>query len=74
MVSGRCLNIASVAQEKLEDVFSRTVFSLDCLCGLMVRVAGYRFRGPGFYSRHYQIFWDHWGPLNLVSTTEELTE
>jgi hypothetical protein len=31
---------------------------------------------PGFYSRHYQIFWEvvglERGPLSLVSTTEEL--
>ena len=28
----------------------------DRLCGLVVRVSGYRYRGPGFDSRHYQIF------------------
>jgi hypothetical protein len=28
----------------------------DLLCGLVVRVPGYRSRGPGFYSRRYQIF------------------
>jgi hypothetical protein len=46
------------------------------LCGLVVRVYGYRFRGPGFDSRHYQIFWEvvglERGPLSLVSTVEEL--
>ena len=26
------------------------------LCGLVVRVSGYRYRGLGFDSRHYQIF------------------
>jgi hypothetical protein len=26
------------------------------LCGLMARVPGYRSIGPGFDSRHYQIF------------------
>jgi len=26
------------------------------LCGLVVRVSGYRYRGPGFDPRHYQIF------------------
>jgi hypothetical protein len=48
------------------------------LCGLELRVPGYRSRGSGFDSRHYQIFWEvvglELGPLNLVSTTEELLE
>jgi hypothetical protein len=49
---------------------------IDCLCGLVFRVLGYRFRGPGFDSRHYQIFWEvvglKWAPLSLLSTIEEL--
>ena len=28
----------------------------DRLCGLVVRVSGYRYRGPGFNPRRYQIF------------------
>jgi hypothetical protein len=52
--------------------------SIDCLCGLVVRVPGYRSRGTRFDSRHYQIFWEvvglEWGPLSLVSITEELLE
>ena len=28
----------------------------DRLCGLMIRVSGYRYRGLGFDSRRYQIF------------------
>jgi hypothetical protein len=48
----------------------------DHLCGLVVRVPGYRSRGPGFDSRRYQISWEvvglERGPLSLVSTTEEL--
>jgi len=31
-------------------------FLLDRLCGLVVRVSGYRHRGLGFDSRRYQIF------------------
>jgi hypothetical protein len=48
----------------------------DRLCGLVVRVSGYRSRGPGFDSRRFQIFWEavglERGPLSLVRTTEEL--
>ena len=29
---------------------------MDRLCGLLVRVSGYRYRGLGFDSRRYQIF------------------
>jgi hypothetical protein len=43
---------------------------------VLFAVSGYRFRGPVFCSRHYQIFWEVVGlerrPLSLVSTTEEL--
>jgi hypothetical protein len=51
-----------------------------CLCGLVVRVPGYRSGGTGFDSRHYQIFWVvvglERGPLtiSLVSITEDLLE
>jgi hypothetical protein len=48
----------------------------DRLCVLVVRVPGYRSRGPGFDSRCYQIFWEivdlEQGPLSLVSVIEEL--
>ena len=50
----------------------------DRLCGLVVRVSGYRYRGLGFDSRRYQIFWVvvglERGPLSLVRSTEELLE
>jgi hypothetical protein len=39
------------------------------LCGVVVRVAGYRSRDPGFDLRRYQIFWEvvglERGPLSL---------
>jgi hypothetical protein len=42
----------------------------------VARVPGYRSRGLGFDSRHYQIFLElagpERGPLSIVSTTEEL--
>ena len=36
----------------LNGIFSR----YDVVCGLVVRVSGYRYRGLGFDSRRYQIF------------------
>jgi hypothetical protein len=46
------------------------------LCGLVVSISGYRYRGPGFGSWRCQIFWEvvglEQGPLSLVSTIEEL--
>jgi hypothetical protein len=46
----------------------------DRLCGLVVRVPGYRRQGPGFDSLRYQIFREVVGlernPLSLVSTIE----
>jgi len=51
---------------------------IDRLCGLVVRVSGYRYRGPGFDPRRYQIFWVVVGqerdPLSLVRSIEELLE
>ena len=32
------------------------IYIYDRLCGLVVRVSGYRYRGPGFDPRRYQIF------------------
>jgi hypothetical protein len=50
----------------------------DRLCGLVVRVSGYRYRGPGFDPRRYQIFSVvvglERGPLSLVRSIEELLE
>jgi hypothetical protein len=44
----------------------------------VVRIPGYRYRGPGFDFRHYQVFLEvvdlERGPLSLVSVTEELLE
>jgi hypothetical protein len=53
------------------------VFSIqDRFCGAVVRVPGYRSRGPGFDSRSYQIFGEvvglERGPLSLVRIIEKL--
>jgi hypothetical protein len=54
------------------------VLQMDRLCGLVVRVPGYRSRGSVFDSRRYQIFWEvvdlERGPLSLVRIIEELLE
>ena len=56
----------------------RLCILIDRLCGLVVRVSGNRYRGPGFDSRRYQIFWVvvglERGPLSLVRSIEELLE
>jgi hypothetical protein len=53
-------------------------YDLDRLCVLVVRVPGYRSRGPGFDSRRHQIFWEvvglERGPFSLVRIIEELLE
>ena len=58
--------------------FITSLFSIDFLCGLVVRVSGYRYRGLGFDSRRYQIIWIvvglERGPLSLVRSIEELLE
>jgi hypothetical protein len=62
----------------LFEILFEQVKESDRLCGLVIRVPGYRSRGPGFYSRRYQIFWEvmgpERGPLSLVRITEELLE
>jgi hypothetical protein len=53
-------------------------YTPDRLCGLVVRVPGYRSTGHGFDSRRYQIFREvvglERGPLSLVIITEKLFE
>jgi len=41
----------------LYDELSIVLRGADRLCGLVVRVSGYRYRGLGFDSRRYEIFW-----------------
>jgi hypothetical protein len=57
-------------------IFKHYLEGTDRLCGLVVRVPGYRSRGPGSDSRRYQIFREvvglERGPLSLVSTIEDL--
>jgi hypothetical protein len=50
--------------------------AIDRLCGLVVRVLGYRSRGPGWIpiTTRKKVVGLEWGPLSLVSTTEELLD
>ena len=58
--------------------FLKCCWPCDRICGLVVRVSGYRYIGLGFDSRRYQIFWVvaglERGPLSLVRSIEELLE
>jgi hypothetical protein len=59
------------------EVYTVVRCRFDRLCGLVVRVPGYRSRSPGFDFRRYQIFCVmvlERGPLILVRITEELLE
>ena len=43
-------------QKQNAEKIKHVLFSIDRLCGLVVRVSGYRYRGLGFGSQRYQIF------------------
>jgi hypothetical protein len=50
--------------------------SVDRLCGIVVRVNGYRSGGPGSIpgTTKKKVVYLERGPLSLVSTTEELLD
>jgi hypothetical protein len=51
--------------------------NIDCLCGLVVRVLGYRSGGPGLFpgtTKKKKVVGLERGPLSLASTTEELLD
>jgi hypothetical protein len=56
--------------------FNMYTICIERLCGLVVRVPGYRSGGAGLDSLRYQIFWVvvglERGLLSLMSTTEKL--
>jgi hypothetical protein len=63
---------------KYKIIYILKVLSIsDRLCGLVVRVLGYRSGGPGSIpgtTRKKKVVGLERGPLNIVSTTEELLE
>jgi hypothetical protein len=63
--------------KKREADFKQVCFCSDRLCGLVVRVLGYRSRGPGSIpgtTRRKEVVGLERGPLSPVSTTEELLD
>jgi hypothetical protein len=54
--------------------FILVLMLFDRLCGLVARVLGYRSGGPGSIpgTTRKKVVGLEWGPLSLVSTTEEL--
>jgi hypothetical protein len=58
------------------DTFTLPYRYLDHVCGLVVRVPGYRSRGRGFDYWSYKIFWEvvdlERGPLTHMNTIEDL--
>jgi hypothetical protein len=55
-VASRYTDCAIPAPPNIDVVFTKLNSSGYRLCGLLVRVSGYRSRGPGFDSRRFQIF------------------
>jgi hypothetical protein len=56
---GEILEPRNQKMNRISRIYWKSVLTtLDRLCGLVIRVPSYRFRGPGFNSRRYQIFWD----------------
>jgi len=51
-----CTKFWSTYCASLGAVLRAVCVGFDRLCGLVVRVSGYRYRGPGFDPRRYQIF------------------
>jgi hypothetical protein len=49
-------NGKQMLSDKITNILQSVVVSMDRLCGLVVRVSGYRYRGLGFDPRRYQIF------------------
>ena len=64
--SGGAFDLCHIYQQQLANV--------DRLCGLVVRVSGYRYRGLGFDSRRYQILGLERGALSLVSLVRSIEE
>jgi hypothetical protein len=73
-----CNACLPIWQTKYLFILPHACYMPDRLCGLVVRVSGYRSRVPGFDSRRFQIFWEaaglERGPLSRARATEKLFE
>jgi hypothetical protein len=72
---GRMSKVSAKSALIIYIMFGYHVF--DRLCGLVVRVLGYRSGGPGSIpgtTRKKKVVGLKRGPLSLVSTTEELLD
>ena len=72
-------NVQCIYDNDQQDAqFITLIETIDRLCGLVVRLSGYRYRGPGFDPRRYQIFWVvvglERGPLSLASLVRSIEE
>jgi hypothetical protein len=67
---------SSISSDQLSIYFIILYITPDRLCGLVVRVLGYRSGGPGSIpeTTKKKIVGLERGPLSLVSTTEELLD
>jgi hypothetical protein len=69
-----CPSLANLRLIRFSILYLHTDTPLDHLCGLVVRVLGYRTGGPGSIpgTTRKKVVCLERGPLSLVSTTEEL--
>jgi hypothetical protein len=70
----RSVDMGSIAVGRVKMVLTMVYNTQDRLCGLVVRVLGYRSGGPGSIpcTTKKKLVGLERGPLSLVSTTEEL--
>jgi hypothetical protein len=73
-----CLTTAEdFSADKSSQIYSYMLIIKDRLCGLVVKVLGYRSGGPGSIPgtiRKKKVVGPERGPLSLMSTTEELLD
>ena len=54
--SPECMYLYVLRMLEIQHYLTPMYVIIDRLCGLVVRVSGYRYRGPRFDPRRYQIF------------------